>query len=205
MIVQKIKHVNRKLVFTNHALINVLSVSRWKYNAFVNTRVQNKTPRMTTFVTRKVFFLPGWSTMTQLWVVARHKVEENCRTLTTESSVIIYWRHVKCPLLQDRLTPLLGLSLPAYCSKADALSTPQSTPVSRSICPIQSPFCLWKNELQKLFKSIHPRIYSSFKNENTYQSLYDIQMHIRINLDQLLGLGSVPALSIYGALRLRRQ
>ena len=95
------------------------------------------------------FFLPGWSTMTQLWVVARHKVEENCRTLTTESSVIIYWRHVKCPLLQDRLTPLLGLSMPAYCSKADALSTPQSTPVSRSICPIQSPFCLRKNELQK--------------------------------------------------------
>ena len=78
-------------------------------------------------------------------------------------------------------------SSPAYCSKADALSTPQSTPVSRSICPIQSPFCLWKNELQKLFKSIHPRIYSSFKNENTYQSLYDIQMHIRINFDQLLG------------------
>ena len=202
MIVQKIKHVNRKLVFTNHAPINVLSVSRWKYNAFVNTRVQNKTPRMTTFVTRKVFLLPGWSTMTQLWVVARHKVEENCRTLTTESSVIIYWRHVKCPLLQDRLTPLLGLSLPAYCSKADALSTPQSTPVRRSI---SITFLSSKKWIAKKFKSLHPRTYSSFKNENTYQSLYDIQMHIRINLDQLLGLGSVPALSIYGALRLRRQ
>ena len=201
MIAQKIKHVNRKLGFTNHALINVLSVSRWKYNAFVNTRVQNKTQRMTTFVTRKVFFLPGWSTMTQLWVVARHKVEENCRTLTTESSVIIYWRHVKCPLLQDRLTPLLGLSSLLFqgrCTFDTTVHTCEQVNLSNSITFLSS-----KKWIAKKFKSLHPRTYSSFKNENTYQSLYDIQMHIRI--DQLLGLGSAPALSIYGALCLRRQ
>ena len=203
MIVQKIKHVNRKLVFTNHALINVLSVSRWKYNAFVNTRVQNKTPRMTTFVTRKVFFTP--------WVINDDTAVGGCSTQSwrklqdINNWILCHHLLTTCKVsVVARQTDSSARSLHASllfqgrCTFDTTVHTCEQVNLSNSITFLSS-----KKWIAKKFKSLHPRIYSSFKNENTYQSLYDIQMHIRI--DQLLGLGSAPALSIYGALCLRRQ